>query len=100
MAKFSRVVLESFPKKEILPDGTVRTKNSSYIFYTKNGEYHRTDGPALEYRRTGRREWFLNGERHRTDGPAVIDPRHNLESYWVHGKELSKEEFEKHFGDE
>ena len=35
-----------------------------------NGEYHRTDGPAVEYK-DGDKRWYLNGKRHRTDGPAI-----------------------------
>ena len=34
-----------------------------------NGEYHRTDGPAIEWA-DGSKAWYINGERHRTDGPA------------------------------
>ena len=39
-------------------------------YKNENGEYHRTDGPAIE-RSDGTKEWWINGERHRTDGPAI-----------------------------
>jgi hypothetical protein len=35
-----------------------------------NGEYHREDGPAIEYV-NGHKSWWLNGKRHRIDGPAI-----------------------------
>ena len=31
-------------------------------FYYKNGEYHREDGPAIEYT-NGVKYWYLNGKR-------------------------------------
>jgi hypothetical protein len=48
-----------------------------------NGEAHRTDGPALEYR-DGTYFWYLNGKIHRDDGPAVY--RHYRSEWWYHGK--------------
>lgn len=102
MGKFCRVVLESSSMGiDTLPDGTVRVENHCYITYTKDGEYHRTDGPAIINKRTGRVEWFLHGKRHRIDGPAIETiPFGYYKEYWVHGREFSKEDFEKHFGDE
>jgi hypothetical protein len=38
----------------------------------KNGQYHREDGPAVEYE-DGSKFWHVNGERHRLDGPAYED---------------------------
>jgi hypothetical protein len=35
-----------------------------------NGQYHRTDGPAVEFA-DGGKGWYLNGQCHRTDGPAL-----------------------------
>lgn len=41
-----------------------------YTAWCKNGKYHRTDGPAVEY--PGRsKSWHVDGLRHRTDGPAL-----------------------------
>jgi len=39
-------------------------------WYNQNGQYHRLDGPAIEWC-SGDREWYVNGEKHRLDGPAV-----------------------------
>ncbi len=38
--------------------------------WTRNGRYHREDGPAFEFA-NGTKKWFLKGGLHRTDGPAV-----------------------------
>jgi hypothetical protein len=43
--------------------------NGSKIWYL-NDQYHRTDGPAIEYA-DGTKSWYLNGQYHRTDGPAI-----------------------------
>ena len=42
-------------------------------FHNKEGEYHRLDGPAMEWSsgENGTKEWCLNGKRHRLDGPAM-----------------------------
>ena len=34
-----------------------------------NGEYHREDGPAIEFA-NGNKAWYLHGKYHREDGPA------------------------------
>jgi len=39
-------------------------------FWYLNGQFHREDGPAVEYA-DGTKYWYLNGKRHREDGPAV-----------------------------
>jgi hypothetical protein len=39
-------------------------------WYNKEGQLHRTDGPAYEGA-DGYKAWYLNGVRHRTDGPAI-----------------------------
>jgi len=38
-----------------------------------NGNFHRTDGPAVELA-DGHKAWYLNGKCHRTDGPAIEWP--------------------------
>ena len=56
-----------------------------------NGKRHRADGPAIE-RANGDKEWFLNGQRHRADGPAV--ELANGDKFWfLNGEELSEVEF-------
>ncbi len=39
--------------------------------YFVDGEYHRIDGPAFEDA-NGHKEWVVNGKLHRLDGPAII----------------------------
>ena len=50
------------PECKIYPDGTK--------FWSLNGNFHREDGPAIEYT-DGSKFWFLNGKYHREDGPAA-----------------------------
>lgn len=57
--------------------GTKRWKNSK-------GEYHRTDGPAIEVV-NGDKHWRVNGKRHREDGPA-IERSNGDKEWWVNGK--------------
>jgi hypothetical protein len=56
---------------------TVRVDRDRTEWYL-NGQYHREDGPAVEFE-NGYKEWWLNGKRHRTDGPAVE---------WINGSKL------------
>ena len=46
---------------KISPDGTK--------YWSLNGQYHRVDGPAIEYA-NGTKKWWLNDKLHRVDGPA------------------------------
>jgi hypothetical protein len=62
------------------------------VYNNENGEFHRTDGPAIE-RHNGYKAWYKNGKRHREDGPARIFSDDDVE-YWLNGKEYSKEEYE------
>jgi hypothetical protein len=39
-------------------------------FWYKDGKEHREDGPAVEWH-DGNKEWFLNDKSHRVDGPAI-----------------------------
>ena len=49
-----------------------------------NGEYHRENGPAVEYT-NGNKYWFLNGEFHRENGPAIEDVNGD-KSWFLNGK--------------
>ena len=56
-----------------------------------NGKFHRKDGPAIEFA-DGSKKWYLNGELHREDGPAIewVDGT----KYWyLNGKEYSEKEY-------
>jgi hypothetical protein len=39
-------------------------------WYNDFGEYHRENGPAIEWV-NGSKEWYIDDNRHRLDGPAV-----------------------------
>ena len=64
-------------KKTIDSFNTVRWK-------LKTGEYHRVDGPAIEWA-DGTKDWHLNGERHRVDGPAV-EYTDGSKAWYLNGK--------------
>jgi hypothetical protein len=40
------------------------------VWKNKKGEYHRLDGPAIEYP-SGYKVWYKNGYLHRLYGPAI-----------------------------
>lgn len=91
-------------------------KNGTIRWYNENGQLHRIDGPACEYK-NGEKEWYQNGKLHREDGPAVEyangdkfwyqnDKLHRIDGpaveyvdgrkeYWVKGKKYSKSKFDK-----
>jgi hypothetical protein len=52
--------------------------------WSRNGQYHREDGPAVIYP-NGTQKWWLNGNLHREDGPAVIGSNGN-EYWYLNGK--------------
>jgi hypothetical protein len=52
-------------------------------YYNKEGNLHRTDGPAVTYT-SGREEWYQNGEFHREGGPAVAYADGSKE-WWIEG---------------
>ena len=72
-------------------DGPAVEYASGHKEWYLNGQRHREDGPASEYANGGK-FWFLNGQRHRVDGPAVEYA--NGDKYWyLNGKELSQANF-------
>lgn len=66
---------ESFLK--VAADGT-------QMWLTKDGTFHREDGPALVYR-DGTEEWYENGYKHRKGGPAYSDG-YGRQEYWLNGE--------------
>ena len=60
------------------------------VWRLKNGQYHREDGPAIEYA-DGTKFWFLNGKRHRKDGPA-IEYASGYKAWYINGEELTEDE--------
>ena len=63
--------------------GVVKDKDNT-IAYFLNGQYHREDGPAIEWA-NGIKKWYLNGKLNREDGPAVEFPNCYKEWY-LNGK--------------
>ena len=74
-------------------DGPAVEWSDGSKFWYRNGELHRENGPACEYADGGRR-WYRKGKYHREDGPAVeyADGR----KYWyLEGVEYLEEKFQK-----
>jgi hypothetical protein len=67
------------------------TINGCTCYYNENNQYHRTDGPAIEWA-SGDKEWYVNGKRHRTDGPA-IEWSSGTKEWWVDGFYLTEDQF-------
>lgn len=66
------------------PDTSTSDKSGLKIWRNEQGQYHRTDGPAIE-RADGTTEWFVNGLRHRLDGPA-LEWASGSKEWWVDGQ--------------
>jgi len=64
---------------------------STYKVYLLDNEYHRTDGPAIEFV-NGRKEWWIHNRLHRLDGPAV-ECTNGCKEWWVHGNKYSEQSF-------
>ena len=60
-------------------------------FWTRDGDYHREDGPAAEWA-DGDKYWWLNDRIHRVDGPAIESENGNKE-WWLHGSHYTFDEW-------
>lgn len=68
----------------------------SRISWMLNGEFSRLDGPA--YISPKVLTWVVRGKWHRTDGPAfVYRAMEDTTFFYINGKEMTREEYEKHF---
>ena len=66
-------------------------KNGDKTWKNSAGQYHRTDGPAIEYA-NGTKYWYFNGQLHRLDGPAI--ERADGTKYWYFkGERISEKEY-------
>ena len=54
---------------------------SGEIYFYKNGQKHRDDGPAV-ISADGGKEWYQNGYRHREDGPSFEKGENHKEWWW------------------
>jgi hypothetical protein len=71
---------------------SIKKEYSDWIEYrNEQGDYHRTDGPAVEYK-NGTKEWFNNGKLHREDGPAI--DYNSIKQWYLNGIEYSEQEWE------
>ena len=62
--------------------GVVKDKTNKISYYL-NGQFHRTDGPAVIYDNSYQ-AWYLNGKYHREDGPAVEWGKSR--EWWLNGE--------------
>jgi len=60
-------------------------KRGDKWWYNSKGEFHREDGPAVEYS-DGSKTWWINGLRHREDGPAVDWLYYK--AWYINGKQI------------
>jgi hypothetical protein len=58
--------------------------DKTICWYNDKGEYHRLDGPAIEFA-SGYKAWFVKDKRHRLDGPA-IEYANGTKEWYVDGK--------------
>jgi hypothetical protein len=66
-------------------------KSGNKIWENPNGQFHRTDGPAIECT-NGDKHWCINGQCHRTDGPAKEYADGDKE-YWYRDEQITEEVF-------
>jgi hypothetical protein len=76
MKKILNLLLSLFISKRVL--------NDRIVYKNRLGQYHRTDGPAVEHN-NGNKWWYINGQIHRTDGPA-IEYNDGTKSWVINGK--------------
>ncbi len=55
-----------------------------------NGNYHRQDGPAVQWA-NGHKSWWLHGKLHRQNGPAV-EWSNGEKEWWLHGKRYATQD--------
>lgn len=73
---------------DIPPDytGLACWQNGDKVWYNQ-GEPHRTDGPAFEYK-DGTKTWCINGKMHRVNGPAHIGHNQRYMEWWCFGQKI------------
>ncbi len=69
---------------KVISDGKDGYTKGTILYYNQNNQYHRIDGPAVEYP-DGTKCWYKEGKLHRIDGPAVEYPDGSKEWY-IEGK--------------
>lgn len=66
-------------------------EDKTTCWYNDKDQYHRLDGPAIEYA-SGGKSWFVEGKCHRLDGPAV-ECSDGSKSWYVEGEYMTEKEF-------
>jgi hypothetical protein len=61
-------------------------------YRNESGQYHRIDGPAVEYS-NGSKEWYINGKLHRENGPAII-LGNGVKCWFLNDIEYTEEEYQ------
>lgn len=91
-----RLMINEDGDKVYTKDGQFHREDGPAIIYAGgagawflNGNLHREDGPAIEHV-NGTKEWFLNGQRHREDGPAI--EYSDGSKYWYLNGNLHRED--------
>ena len=59
--------------------------------YWKDGEVHREDGPAVEFK-SGGKQWWINGLLHNENGPAIIH-QNGYKRWYINDIQLTEQEF-------
>jgi hypothetical protein len=77
--------IDTFGIERIIMKSTIDTFGTKR-WYNDSGQFHREDGPAVEYK-DGCKYWALNNLLHRPDGPAMEDAYGNKEWY-IEGKQI------------
>jgi len=68
---------------DVPEDFTGIAKIKGCIYYYEDGEHHRENGHAVEYK-DGKKVWYLKGKRHRENGPA-IEQANGSKEWFVNG---------------
>lgn len=79
------IKLNAFADIPVNYTGMATVTGSRAVCYKVNGEYHREDGPAIEYF-DGNNFWYYYGKLHREDGPAIEDPQECVYYWYYHDK--------------
>ena len=66
-------------------------QNGTKEWKLPSGDFHKEDGPALEYA-SGTKLWWINGKRHREDGPAIEYISGN-KRWYINDREYTEQEY-------
>lgn len=70
---------------------TIVQSVGGYKAWITDGEYHRTDGPAITWG-DGSSMWLINGKLHRLDGPAV-ESAYGTKRWYINGNLIYNNDF-------